>query len=154
MKRCCATPEKKQESGSTPLCVLVAWMHKFRTKCLMPVSLLLAVMLLRATIPAGYMPVAAGGLLFGLCPEGLSTEIAQILLGDAGHDHSHMNHGDSGDGGHHCPIGHLLLAAAAAAADDAPPAVDVVVTPSPATPVTSFFTSVSRTNYHPRGPPA
>jgi hypothetical protein len=112
-------------------------------------------MLIRAVNPSGYMPAAVGtGLLFGLCPEGLSTGIARILLGDTGHDHSHMDHGDHGDNSHQCAIGHMLLSADAAATTDTPPATDVTLAPSPNTVVASFFAIVSHTWFYSRGPPA
>lgn len=100
--------------------------------------------------PAGYMASSSGaGLLFELCPEGVSAEFMAMLSGSAGHDHS--EHHESGDG-QECSMGHLLLSAAAV--DDAWQ-IDV----APASAVFAIvnhysFTSASRTHYYSRGPPA
>lgn len=72
--------------------------------------LLLAALLLRAGIPDGYMPSAAGsGQLFELCPAGVPAGFMSALTG-SGHHHHHdgsnasQAHYDAGQ----CPIGHLL----------------------------------------------
>ena len=71
-------------------------------------SVLMAGIVLRAFIPAGYMPAAPGkGLLFELCHEGLPVSFMAAL--DDGHGHhahndSHSEHAAAGD----CSIGHLL----------------------------------------------
>ncbi len=50
-------------------------MDRIRNKRLKPALLLLAVLLLRATIPVGFMPAAAGsGLLVVFCPDGACGE--------------------------------------------------------------------------------
>ena len=79
---------------------------------------LLATLLLRASIPDGYMPSpAGGGLLFELCPTAVPAEFMQAL---AGHGSHHQHHGapDDAPATHfdaaQCPIGHLLSAAVAA----------------------------------------
>lgn len=128
-------------------------MNRFRHHRLKPLLLLSAALLLRAAIPAGYMPAAAGsGLLFEFCPEGISVEFMQILAGDGDTGHAH-NHGDSSHGDDHkCPVGHMLLSAAAvdnAAEIVLAPAVQALSTTS-----SYSFNSVSRTYYHSRGPPA
>jgi hypothetical protein len=74
------------------------------------VTVLLTGVLLRAFIPAGYMPAAPGkGLLFELCHDGLPVSFMAAL---DGHGH-HAGHG--GHGGHEehaaagdCSIGHIL----------------------------------------------
>lgn len=127
-------------------------MNRFRHHRLKPLLLLSAALLLRAAIPAGYMPAAAGsGLLFEFCPEGISVEFMQILAGDTGHDHSHGDDGVDHDK-HKCPVGHMLLSAAAvdnAAEIILAPAVQALIANS-----YYSFTSVSRTHYQSRGPPA
>jgi len=79
--------------------------------------LLLAALVLRAAVPAGYMPASPGsGLLFELCPEGMPALYAAVQA--ANHHHQHDHHGPkdaaSGGGVDHCPIGHMLSSAAAA----------------------------------------
>lgn len=99
---------------------------------------LAATLLLRATIPAGFMPAAPGaGFPLQICPSGLPEGALQRLTGatpghpgggqasHGGHHGNHDKHGHrdqhdqhAGDDGHHgysaeqCPIGHLLAAAA------------------------------------------
>lgn len=126
-------------------------MNRFRHHRLKPLLLLSAALLLRAAIPAGYMPAAAGsGLLFEFCPEGISVEFMQILAGDSGHDHS--DHGGTDGDNHKCPVGHMLLSAAAV--DDAEQVVLAPTAQALATISSYSFTSVSRTHYRSRGPPA
>jgi hypothetical protein len=127
-------------------------MYRFRHHRLKPLLLLSVAVLLRAAIPAGYMPAAAGsGLLFEFCPEGISTEFMQILSGDSGHDHSHG--GDDGENDNHkCPVGHMLLSAAAV--DNASEVILAPVALALTTNTSYSFTSVSRTHYQSRGPPA
>jgi hypothetical protein len=115
--------------------------------------LLSAALLLRAVIPAGYMPAAAGsGLLFELCPLGIPVEMAQVLAGEAGHHHGHADIGDSGTDEHQCQVGHMLLSAAAVdnawQPDLAAPALAL------STVATYSYKKVSRKHYHSRGPPA
>ena len=71
------------------------------------VTVLLAGIVMRAFIPAGYMPAAPGkGLLFELCHDGLPAGFTQAL---GGHDHhaGHGGHDDHAAGGD-CSIGHIL----------------------------------------------
>jgi len=67
----------------------------------------LAGVLLRAVIPAGYMPATPGkGLLFELCHNGLPVNFIAALDGHghhAGHG-GHEEHSAAGD----CSIGHIL----------------------------------------------
>ena len=89
------------------------------------VAVLLAGVLVRAFIPAGYMPAAAGsGLLFELCHDGLPAGFMQALAGDdhhashAGHG-GHEDHASSGD----CSMGHILSLAFIDAAEAPQPAI-------------------------------
>lgn len=128
-------------------------MNRIRHTRLKPLLLLSAALLLRAIIPAGYMPAAAAnGLLFEFCPEGVPAEFMQVLSGDSGHDHGHTGHSDTDGDDHHCPVGHLLLAAAAV--DDAPQTIVVPATLALATTSSYSYSSVTRSNYQSRGPPA
>ena len=127
-------------------------MDRMRQICLRPLPLLFAALLLRAVIPAGYMPAGADSdLWFEFCPEGVSAEFMQALAGESSdghhHDNSHDNHDD-----HKCPVGHMLSSAAAVDHSWQPA---IVPADAPLTTITHYaFTSVSRTNYHSRGPPA
>lgn len=73
-------------------------------------TVLLTGVLLRAFVPAGYMPAAPGkGLLFELCHDGLPAGFMAAL---GGHDHhsghsGHDGHDDHAAGGA-CSIGHML----------------------------------------------
>lgn len=74
-----------------------------------------ATLLLRAAIPAGYMPAGAGNaLLFEMCP---SAVPADLLMAIAGSTHAHHHHGGDSDESHfnaeQCPIGQLLSVAVA-----------------------------------------
>jgi len=89
------------------------------------VTVLLAGIVMRAFIPAGYMPAAPGqGLLFELCHDGLPAGFMQAL-GGHGHHESHSGHGDheehSGSGD--CSIGHILSLAFIDEADTTQPAI-------------------------------
>lgn len=126
-------------------------MNRFRHHRLKPLLILSAALLLRAAIPAGYMPAAAGsGLLFEFCPEGISVEFMQILAGDTGHDHA--DHGGADGDDHKCPVGHMLLSAAAI--DDPVQESPAPLTQAIVTNTSYSFTSISPTYYRSRGPPA
>ncbi len=121
----------------------------------MPLLLFSAALLLRAVIPAGYMPAAAGsGLLFEFCPEGIPAEFMQVLAGGAEtqHGHDHGGHDEADNDDHHCPIGHLLLSAAAV--DDSWQIETAAAVSTPLAISVYTYASVSRTAYHSRGPPA
>ena len=135
-------------------------MNRIRHLRLKPFLLLsVALLLLRAIVPVGYMPATFGsGLLFELCPENVSTEFMQFLAGldeQGHHDHGQPNHGNGhGDAhdDHRCPMGQMLLTAAAvdnAWQSQLAPAVAI----APTIAATSF-TSVSPTHTRSRGPPA
>jgi hypothetical protein len=125
-----------------------------RQKRLTPALLLFAALLLRAVIPAGYMPAAAGsGLWFELCPEGVPAEFAEFLSVDIGHHHHGNADGENtGEDDHQCPVGHMLLSAAAA--DSTSQSADLAPDLPPATISIYSFTSTTRTHYYSRGPPA
>jgi len=113
----------------------------------------LALLSLRALMPDGYMPAAAGsGLLFELCPEGMPAEVMQALAGGRHHHH----HGDDADGARvdtgHCPIGHML---ASAVAHDAESNTDVApATVEFAAPPVDLHIPVAHSRYRTRAPPA
>lgn len=75
----------------------------------------LATLLLRASIPDGYMPAPVGsGLLFELCPARVPAGLMRALSGSASHhDHSAGEAAGAHFDAAQCPIGHLLSAAAA-----------------------------------------
>lgn len=127
-------------------------MNKLRHNRLTPLLILSAAFLLRAVIPAGYMPAAGSGLWFELCPEALPTSVMQSLTGESAHEHGHMDHGDSGDDNHQCPVGHML--SSAAAVDHSWQAEAAPILPALHKQLSYSFATVSRTNYHSRGPPA
>lgn len=124
-------------------------------------------LLLRAMIPAGFMPAAiGGGFPLQVCPSGLPDGALARLAGEhGGHSHhghhghhaNHANHGGHDDGGHaysaeQCPIAHLIAAAAlpalagAALPAAASPAFPVLAPRPPA--------AVRVHHYRSRGPPA
>ena len=73
-------------------------------------TILLAGIVLRAFVPAGYMPAAPGkGLLFELCHDGVPAGFMEAL-GGHGHHSGHAGHGDHDEhaGGADCSIGHIL----------------------------------------------
>ena len=119
-----------------------------------PALLLVAALLLRAVIPAGYMPASAGsGLWFELCPDGLPAGFAELLSGDT--EHHHHGKADSetaGGDNHQCAVGHMLLSAAAM--DNSSQAADLALDLPPAIPSMYSFTSTSPNYYQSRAPPA
>jgi len=113
--------------------------------------LVLPVLLLRALIPLGFMPVAAGGgLAIGFCPgEG------PMLSGLAGHAH-HAGGGAGGrDATHHAPC--LFASSASAAFASVPvaalPATAGVTAPGERTAIQVFVPAILRTQSS-RGPPS
>lgn len=128
-------------------------MQKFAQIRLKPILLVFTALLLRAAIPAGYMPAAAGsGLLFEFCPEGVPAEFMQVLSGDDHHDHDQMGHGGMDHDDHHCPVGHMLLSAAAV--DDQWHGDAASAAPIFARYPLYTYESALRTSYLSRGPPA
>ena len=70
-------------------------------------TVMLAGIVLRAFIPAGYMPAAPGkGLLFELCHDGLPVSFMSALDGH-GHHAAHGGHDEHAAAGD-CSIGHIL----------------------------------------------
>ena len=118
-------------------------------------AVLLAGVLLRAVIPAGYMPAAPGqGLLLELCPSGLPAGFASMVgdhAGHTGHHSGHTAHEDDAASGD-CSMGHILSLAFIDTAEvpdpDSLPPADIVATVSlaPVTPTRQYA-------YAPRGPP-
>ena len=114
-------------------------------------AILLATLLVRASIPDGYMPAAPGsGLLFELCPTGMPAGFGESP------QHAHHHHDAATSSSQvdpeQCPIGHMLAAAVAvgdfwqlAAVETLP-----VYWPTPVLPVRSRFA----TAYRSRDPPA
>jgi len=114
-------------------------------------ALLATAFLLRAFIPAGYMPAAAGsGPLFEFCPEGVPAEFMQALSG-GDHD-AHHDHGEPGQDHHRCPIGQML--GSAAAIDSAPPAPLAASAPAVFAMPAFAPASTIRRAYSSRAPPA
>ncbi len=123
---------------------------------------LAATLLLRAMIPAGFMPAAIGaGFPLQVCPSGLPQGALARLAGEPAAHHHHIQHehhdaGGSGDGGHaysaeQCPIAHLIAAAALpVSAGPAVPALPaaVIVAPAPRHPAAARVH-----HYRSRGPP-
>ena len=130
-------------------------MMGIRTKNAAILALLLG-LALRAAMPLGYMPAAAGtGLLFELCPDQLPENVTLAGTSAPGHRH----HGQSESGSQPtaeadtCQIGHLLVSAAAI--DNTAPELTAV--PHPAStiqPRTAVRRQVSRSDYRSRAPPA
>ena len=116
----------------------------------------LATLVLRAAIPAGFMPSAArGGLPFEMCPSAVPAEILAAMSG-AGHHHaSHGNDADPDschfDAGH-CPIGQAL--AIAVAADEAVAAAIVPATATLNAHIPSVLHSHEQPTRRSRDPPA
>jgi len=106
------------------------------------VTVLLAGVVLRAFIPAGYMPAAPGkGLLFELCHDGLPVSFMAALDGHghhAGHG-GHEEHSAAGD----CSIGHIL---SMAFIDESPP-VEPAIQPSPGILITAPLQQLLRGYY-------
>ena len=115
--------------------------------------LLCAVLLLRAAIPAGFMPAAAGsGLLFDLCPERVPAQLMDLLSGAHHHGHGAMDKGEGGHDEHRCPFGLMLLHAAAVDDHWSP---DATTVSHDLTDVKIYsYSSSYRTPYLSRGPPA
>lgn len=124
--------------------------HKF-----LALPVVLGTLLLRAAIPDGYMPAAAGsGLFVELCPTGMPVGFYQAVTGaDSGHHHHHGSQDDARGlyASSQCPIGHLLSAAVAV---DVPPLADVAPLPAeiPAVPELAPVFSY-RSVPHSRDPP-
>jgi len=118
-------------------------------------TVLLTGVLLRAFIPAGYMPAAPGqGLLFELCQAGVPSGFASALKGheDRHGQHAAHNAHDDHESGEDCSFGHILSFAFIDSADmpeftAAPPGNVVAAVVAELRPVAREYT------YAPRGPP-
>lgn len=85
------------------------------------VTVLLAAAILRAFVPAGYMPAVPGkGLLFELCHDGLPASF-MAALGGHGHHAGHGGNDEHASAGE-CSIAHILSMAC----------IDEAQTPEPA----------------------
>ncbi len=133
-------------------------MKKNSNRSRVTLLILAAALLLRASIPAGYMPASGdNGLWYSFCPTGVPAEFMQMLAGaHAEHHGGHAEHQDDPHVSHspddQCPIGHLLLPAASV--DTAWPSDEAPAAPVfEAVPV-RVFAGTTRTHYHSRGPPA
>jgi len=116
------------------------------------VALLLATLLLRAGIPDGYMPAAAGsGLLFELCPAGVPAGFMRALTG-LDHHHHHSDQTEPGYDAGQCPIGHML--SSAMALDDLPQLALIPQPPNRVAAPSRVLVSRTSTDYRSRGPPA
>ena len=112
---------------------------------------LLAVLLLRALIPVGYMPSSlADGLPFVLCPDNLPVAFAAKIGGE---HHDHSGHHDAPDSvaADECDFDEMLLSAAP------PMDVDPVGIAPPAAPLESVVPRLiigrSQISDRARGPP-
>jgi len=126
---------------------------------------LAATLLLRAMIPAGFMPAAIGaGFPLQVCPSGLPDGALARLAGEHAGHHHHAHHGHheadgenrSGDGGHaysaeQCPIAHLI--AAAALPVSAAPALPALPAPAIVSPTPQHPAAARVHHYRSRGPP-
>ena len=112
--------------------------------------------LLRALVPAGYMPAAPGtGLLFELCHEGVPAAVFAVLAGDepgSAHHGHHGHHGGEAAAEGSCSIGHLLSLAMIDAVDSIEMAAEPAFLPS-APPVADSVSIPRRYSSPPRGPP-
>ena len=127
-------------------------MHKATRKLRFLLPVFLTGVLLRAFIPAGYMPTAPGkGLLFELCHDGLPVSFMAALDEHAHHgDHgTHDDHGAVGD----CSFGHIV----AFTFIDAPAAPEIQVPPADtmsAVEVADGYVAQRVYARAPRGPPS
>ena len=113
----------------------------------------LVALVMRAAIPAGYMPATAGsGLLFELCPSAVPAEILAAMSGSR-HMHHHDGEGSSSHfNAERCPIGQVL--SMAAAIDIAAPVEDIPAVVAPAIDVSPAPGARSPVNRRSRSPPA
>lgn len=113
-----------------------------------------ATLLLRASIPDGYMPSPAGsGFLFELCPSRVPAAFMQALAGSDAHRH---HQADAAATAHfnaqQCPIGHLL--SGAVAIDTLWSEPDASALAAPLVPAGWLPVSTRLFTWRPRGPPA
>jgi hypothetical protein len=72
-------------------------LHRIRRARVAAIPVLLGLLLLRAAVPAGFMPLGGNPLQLQLCSAGMPGALAPLLEG-AGHGHA--THGQD------CPFGH------------------------------------------------
>jgi len=115
--------------------------------------LLAAALLLRALIPAGFMPVSlASGLLFDLCPASNPGWVMAAGMHAEHHPHAGMKHDPKAGEAQQCPIGLMLVPALALTAP-----WHFELTPLAPPPVETTVHSWARIHpplYQSRGPPA
>ncbi len=131
--------------------------YAHKTQLIMPALLVLVA--LRALVPVGYMPAAAGsGLLFELCHDGMPMVFAAPSSPPDGHAHGGQHGNAGGDGAGHisaagsCALAHIL---SVAFIDDLAllPAAQVSVPDFDAPDYDSRPLSLLRLVPAPRGPP-
>ncbi len=114
-------------------------------------------MVLQVAVPRGFMPAAvSGGWYLQLCPDGLSAEVMQVLLGEQhqhhGHHGGHQHHGTSTDPGKPCELAGLyadVLGAFSVNVDASDPGPTLALLPP------SYRLRATRfTSYLSRAPPA
>jgi len=110
---------------------------------------LAAVLVLRAIVPAGYMPGSMdGGPWFELCPDGLPVTLVNAIGGHHEH-HAEANNGNSlAD----CSLGDIL-SAAAIPSDPGADAIAPRMVPSNLTPVRQAVVHGPYLSYAARAPP-
>lgn len=64
--------------------------------------MLAVVFVLRALIPAGFMPAGNGSLALRICPEGFPAALMASVAGD---EHAAHHHHNSWTSAHHCAFG-------------------------------------------------
>jgi hypothetical protein len=118
------------------------------------VTVLLAAAILRAFVPAGYMPALPGkSLLFELCHDGLPAGFMEALGGQGHHaDHgSHGGHDEHASGGD-CSIAHILSMAFIDEAQTTEPATQSTLGVFVAAPLVQLLRGHA-TAYSARAPP-
>ncbi len=88
----------------------MTFLYRLRRRRLLAIPLLLGLLLLRAAVPAGFMPQDGNPLQLQLCSAGMPGALAPLLG-----SHGHATHGED------CPFGHAPAAG---------PASDVVSLPT------------------------
>ncbi len=138
-------------------------MTALRTKSILVSLFILATIVVRASIPEGFMPAAPGtGLLYELCPSAVPGEVMQTLArwggkGQHAH-HTHHGHSDAAAPDHashdsdQCQIGHLL--ASAVVVDTTPDVESLPSSPEFVHPPVFVYARTLRTATSSRGPPA
>ncbi len=125
------------------------------------IGVLLVTLLVRALIPAGFMPATDRPLSFQICPDGFPAALLGSAQDPHAHHHLHHNGGEAGGAPHNhgsASAEHCVFAAAAAAGAVAfaptfsAPAVNLGAPQSPY--VSPTIESRRYRVQQPRGPPA